>query len=101
MLGKAPYPSLNQFVNTLKGFNMIENEEYMPQPNHNIAFFKQRGRGVGNSSQRDRGLNKNFSSRERGFKTSGQGKNNQNTQEITQRGISIIQHLRHVNFMVS
>ncbi|KAH0767910.1 hypothetical protein KY285_003781 [Solanum tuberosum] len=78
MLGKAPYPTLNQFVNALnqfvnalRGFDMREDEKEVPQQNHNMAFFAQSGRGRGNYSQR-RG-NNNFNSRERGFKPAGQG----------------------------
>ena len=71
ILGKTLYPILNQFVNALRGFDMREDEEEVPQQNHNMTFSVQKGRRKGNYSQR-RG-NNNFNSRERGFKPAGQG----------------------------
>jgi len=71
MLGKATYPTVNQFVNALRDFDMREDEEEVPQQNHNMVFSVQRGRGRGNYSQR-RG-NNNFNSRGRGFKPAGKG----------------------------
>lgn len=65
MLGKAPYPTFNQFINALRGFDMREDEEEVPQQNNNMAFSTQRGRGRGNYSQRSG--NNNFNSRGRGF----------------------------------
>ena len=57
-LCKTPYPTLNQFVHALRGFDTREDKEKVPQQNHNITFSAQRGRGRGNYSQR-RG-NNNF-----------------------------------------
>ena len=71
MLCKTPYPTLNQFVHALRGFDTREDKEKVPQQNHNMTFSAQRGRGRGNYSQR-RG-NNNFNSRERCFKSAGQG----------------------------
>ncbi|PHU00648.1 hypothetical protein BC332_30435 [Capsicum chinense] len=47
MLGEAPYRTLNQVVNALRGFDMRGDEEEVLQQNSNIAFsvvFSQRGR---------------------------------------------------------
>ena len=52
MLGKSPYPTLNQFVNALRGFDIREDEEEVPQKNHNMAFSTQRGSGRGNYSKK-------------------------------------------------
>jgi len=84
MLGKAPYPTLNQFVNTLRGFDMRENDEEVPQENHNMAFSAQRGRGRGRGGynhNQNRG-NSNYNSRGRGFKPAGQGNYSQNNQNM-------------------
>lgn len=48
MLGKPPYPTFNQFVNSLRGFEMRENEE--EQPTHNsldqaVPFITQKTQG--------------------------------------------------------
>lgn len=63
MLSKAPYPTFNQFILALKAheqMNQIEvEEEKSITPNHNQAFYSQRGRG--------RGRGRYFSSRGRGF----------------------------------
>ena len=45
MLCKTPYPTLNQFVHTLRGFDMREDKEKVPQQNHNMTFSAQRSRG--------------------------------------------------------
>ena len=39
MLGKAPYPTFNQFINALRGFDMRKDKEEVPQQNHNMRFF--------------------------------------------------------------
>lgn len=52
MLGKPPYPTLNQLVNALRGFDIREDDEDT-QLNHNMAFQAQRFyRGCGGSNQR-------------------------------------------------
>ena len=61
MLRKTPYRTFNQFINALRGFDMWEDEEEVAQQNHNMSFSAQKGRGIGNYSQR-RG-NNNFNSR--------------------------------------
>ena len=71
MLGKSLYPTLNQFVNALRGFDIREDEEEVPQKNHNMAFSAQRGSGRGNYSKKKG--NNNFNSKESGFKPVGQG----------------------------
>ena len=71
MLGKALYPTFNQFINALSDFYMREDEAEVPQQNHNMAFSAQRGRGKGNYSQR-RG-NNNFNSSAKCFKSARQG----------------------------
>ena len=52
MLGKKLYPTFNQFVNALRGFDIREDEEEVPQKNHNMAFSTQRGSGRGNYSKK-------------------------------------------------
>lgn len=63
MLTKAPYPTYNEFFLALKVHEVMVNtdieEEKSSQPNHNQAFYAQRGRG--------RGRGRHFSSRGRGF----------------------------------
>ncbi|KAH0768481.1 hypothetical protein KY285_004352 [Solanum tuberosum] len=84
MLGKTPYPTLNQFANALRGFDMRENDEEVPLENHNMAFYAQRGRGRGRGGynhNQNRG-NSNYNSRGRGFKPAGQGNYSQNNQNI-------------------
>ena len=71
MLGKASYPTLNQFINALRGFDMREDKEEVPQQNHKMVFSTQRDMGRGTYCQR-RG-NNNFNSRGRGFKPAGHG----------------------------
>lgn len=51
MLGKSPYPTLNQFVNALKVFDMREEEDEVPQENHSMTFSAQRDRGRGRELQ--------------------------------------------------
>ncbi|KAH0717896.1 hypothetical protein KY285_013927 [Solanum tuberosum] len=63
ILGKAPYFTLNQFVYALTSFDIREDEEEVPQQNHNMILSAQKGRGRGNN-------NINFS--ETGFKPAGQ-----------------------------
>lgn len=73
MLGKAPYPTLNQFVNALRGFDMREDNEEVPQENHNMAFSAKRGRGRGRrgyNHNQNRG-NSNYNLRGRGFRPAG------------------------------
>ncbi|KAH0775074.1 hypothetical protein KY290_012211 [Solanum tuberosum] len=70
-LGKAPYPTLNQFVYALSSFDIREDEEGVSQQNHNMVFSAQNGKGRGN---------KNINSRERGFKPAGQGTGSQDCQ---------------------
>ena len=41
MLVKKPYPTFNQFVNDLRGFDMREEEEEVPLQNNNMAFSAQ------------------------------------------------------------
>lgn len=42
MLGKAPYPTLNQFVNALRGFDIREDKDNVSQQNQNMIFSAQR-----------------------------------------------------------
>lgn len=81
MLGRPPYPTLNQLVNALRGFNLREDDGEEPQQvNHNTFFTAQVGhskapnyRGKGNS-YRGRG-NMNYNSRGKGFRPTGQSSN--------------------------
>ena len=41
MLVKTPDQTYNQFVNALRGFDMREDEEEVPQKNNNMAFSAQ------------------------------------------------------------
>ncbi|XP_015169970.1 uncharacterized protein [Solanum tuberosum] len=79
MLGKPPYPTLNQLINALRGFDLREDDgEESQHVNHNTAFTAQQVnqnrsnnyRGRGNSYSK-RG-NMNYNSRGRGFRPSGQ-----------------------------
>lgn len=76
MLGKAPYLTLNQFVNALRGFDIREEEDEVPQENHSMAFSAQRGRvrGSRGNYNQNRG-NSNYNSRGRGCRLVGQGQN--------------------------
>jgi len=79
MLGKPPYPTLNQLINALRGFDLREDDgEESQHVNHNTAFTAQQVnqnrsnnyKGRGNSYSK-RG-NMNYNSRGRGFRPSGQ-----------------------------
>ncbi|KAH0714702.1 hypothetical protein KY284_007607 [Solanum tuberosum] len=69
ILGKAPYPTLNQFVYALTSFDTREDEKDVSQQNHNMVFSSQKGRGRGNN---------NINSRETCFKLAGQGTSSKN-----------------------
>ncbi|OIT03203.1 hypothetical protein A4A49_57448, partial [Nicotiana attenuata] len=83
MLGKAPYPTFNQFVIALRGFEMREDgEEHVTQTNLDsaVAFTAQKtqGRGRANSfrgreNQRGRGNRGGFNQRQ--FYTQSTGSN--------------------------
>ncbi|KAH0639782.1 hypothetical protein KY285_036368 [Solanum tuberosum] len=79
MLGKPPYPTLNQLINALRGFDLGEDDgEESQHVNHNTTFTAQQVnqnrsnnyKGRGNSYSK-RG-NMNYNSRGRGFRPSGQ-----------------------------
>ncbi|KAH0698858.1 hypothetical protein KY285_013105 [Solanum tuberosum] len=70
-LGKASYSTLNQFINALTSFDIREDEEEMPQQNHNVVFSAQKGRKRGNN---------NINSRETSFKPARQEICSQNSQ---------------------
>ena len=38
MISKETYPTLNQFINALKGSDMREDKKEVPQQNHNMEF---------------------------------------------------------------
>jgi len=71
ILGKAPYSTLNQFVYALTSFDIREDEEEVPQQNHNMVLSAQKGRGKGNN---------NINSSETGFKPARQGIGSKNSQ---------------------
>jgi hypothetical protein len=66
MLSKPPFPTFNQFVTALQGYDMrnqgnqIEEKE---ETNHNMAFIAQRNRGRGRFYSRGRNNGHSFSSR--------------------------------------
>lgn len=70
MLSKPPFPTFNQFVTALQGYdirtqgNQAEEKEEI---NQNMAFFAQRSRGRGRSYSRGRNNGHFFSSQGRGF----------------------------------
>ncbi|OIS97719.1 hypothetical protein A4A49_01224 [Nicotiana attenuata] len=56
MLGKTPYPTLNQFVSSLRGFNMREDEEEVTQQGYYMDFCCSMRRGRGGYSKQKRKL---------------------------------------------
>uniref|UniRef100_A0A2N9I3R3 Reverse transcriptase Ty1/copia-type domain-containing protein n=1 Tax=Fagus sylvatica TaxID=28930 RepID=A0A2N9I3R3_FAGSY len=70
MLSKPPFPTFNQFITALQGYDMriqgnqIEEKE---ETNHNMAFIAQHNRGRGRAYSRGRTHGHSFSSRGRGF----------------------------------
>ena len=70
MLSKPPFPTFNQFITALQGYDMwiqgnqIKEKE---ETNHNMAFIAQRNRGRGRAYSRGRTHGHSFSSRGRGF----------------------------------
>uniref|UniRef100_A0A2N9HWT0 Reverse transcriptase Ty1/copia-type domain-containing protein n=1 Tax=Fagus sylvatica TaxID=28930 RepID=A0A2N9HWT0_FAGSY len=70
MLSKPPFPTFNQFITALQGYDMriqgnqIEEKE---ETNHNMAFIAQHNRGRGRAYSRGRTHGHSFSSRGCGF----------------------------------
>ncbi|KAG8638064.1 hypothetical protein MANES_15G187901v8 [Manihot esculenta] len=76
MVTKPPYPTFNQFVLALQGYEQTLNTQKEEEKDHveyNQAFVSQRGRGRAN-----RGNRGGFSSRGRGFTPAGRYNANSN-----------------------
>ena len=57
-LSKVPYPTLSQFVNSLKGFDIRKEEEKVSQKNHNIVLSSQKVRDEETTTSTYRSIDK-------------------------------------------